>query len=213
MTESTEPTKVPNQCLSFDEFILFYESTERITDQRLSLNRWNYSICTAILVACAGIFNWGINNSNFFAVGVITIVTLCTMAILFCMLWINSILSAKALNKAKFDVITEMAPLVKFSNEPNDERKSFEPFRREWELMEERKHLEKIHDTNIIALKSSNIEYLIPKVFLWIFGGIIFLMLIVLILNWGVVFSTPLLSISNIPTPTQVPMISVTPTP
>ena len=135
------------------------------------------------------------------------------MAMLFCTLWISSILNAKALNNAKFDVITEMAPLVKFSNEPNDARTSFEPFRREWELMEERKHLVKLHETNIIALKSSNIEYLIPKVFFWIFGGIIPVMLIVLIFNWGTIFSTPLLSIPSTPTPTQVPVQSVTPTP
>ena len=29
---------------SFDEFKLYYESTEKVTDRRLDTNRWNYSI-------------------------------------------------------------------------------------------------------------------------------------------------------------------------
>lgn len=209
----TESTKIPNQRLSFDEFVLFYESTERVTDQRLSLNRWNYSICTAILIACASIFNWGINNSNFFIVAVITIIILCAMAMLFCTLWVSSILNAKALNKAKFDVLTEMAPLVKFSNEPNDERESFEPFQKEWKLMEERNHLIELHETNIIVLEPSNIEYMIPKVFFRVFAGILLITFMALIFNWGVVFSTPILSISGTPTPTQIPVPSATPVP
>ena len=42
----------PAPMLAFEEFELFYKSTERVSDQRLALNRWNYAICTAILIAC-----------------------------------------------------------------------------------------------------------------------------------------------------------------
>jgi hypothetical protein len=44
-----------NMRLSFDEFKLYYESTEKVTDRRLETNRWNYSICIATLVAIAAI--------------------------------------------------------------------------------------------------------------------------------------------------------------
>jgi hypothetical protein len=35
--------------VAFDEFKLFYESAEKVTDRRNAANRWNYSICIAIL--------------------------------------------------------------------------------------------------------------------------------------------------------------------
>lgn len=49
---------------SFDEFKLYYDSTEKVTDRRLDTNRWNYSICIAILVAIATITNWSLTNSK-----------------------------------------------------------------------------------------------------------------------------------------------------
>ena len=48
--------------LSFEEFQLFYESTEKVTDRRLNANRWNYSICIAILIEKAGFTDF-INHS------------------------------------------------------------------------------------------------------------------------------------------------------
>jgi len=45
--------KPPGPRFSFDEFKLYYDSTEKVTDRRLETNRWNYSICVAILVAVA----------------------------------------------------------------------------------------------------------------------------------------------------------------
>ena len=49
---------------SFDKFKLYYDSTEKVTDRRLDTNRWNYSICIAILVAIATITNWSLTNSK-----------------------------------------------------------------------------------------------------------------------------------------------------
>lgn len=51
---------------SFEEFKLFYESTERVTDRRIQTNRWNYSICIAILIAIASLAKWALSNSAFF---------------------------------------------------------------------------------------------------------------------------------------------------
>jgi len=74
-----------SKLVSFDEFKLYYESTERVTDRRLSANTWNYSICIAIVVAIAGIVKWSAGNSMFY-VGLTAVLVLCIMAILFCSL-------------------------------------------------------------------------------------------------------------------------------
>jgi hypothetical protein len=53
-----------NEKFAFEEYKLFYESTEKVTNRCLVANRWNYSICTAILVAIAVILNWGFLNQT-----------------------------------------------------------------------------------------------------------------------------------------------------
>lgn len=55
--------------LSFDEFKLYYDSTEKVTDRRLETNRWNYSICIAMLVAIAIITNWSLTNPTLTWIG------------------------------------------------------------------------------------------------------------------------------------------------
>ena len=81
--------------LSYEEFQLFYESTEKVTDRRLGANRWNYSICTAILVANAGLLNWGISKPTFLVISVVGVLILSGMATLFCSLWIGQIKKGK----------------------------------------------------------------------------------------------------------------------
>ena len=58
-----------NVKLSFEEFKLYYESTEKVTERRLSANTWNYSICIAIIVAIAGIVKWSTGNRSFSTLG------------------------------------------------------------------------------------------------------------------------------------------------
>jgi predicted Co/Zn/Cd cation transporter (cation efflux family) len=72
------------QALSFDEFKLYYESTEKVTDRRLETNRWNYSACAAVLVGIAAIVKWGVISTELRWVGVGAVVLLCMMAVLFC---------------------------------------------------------------------------------------------------------------------------------
>lgn len=64
MSETTKITR-----LSFEEFKLYYDSTEKVTDRRIETNRWNYSICIAILVAIATITNWSLSTSALTWVG------------------------------------------------------------------------------------------------------------------------------------------------
>ena len=82
--KSSESPKV-----SFDEFKLYYESTEKVTDRRLSANTWNYSICIAIIIAIAGIVKWATGNIVYFYVGLTAVLVLCIMAILLCSLWLG----------------------------------------------------------------------------------------------------------------------------
>ena len=66
---------------SFEEFKLYYDSTEKVTDRRLDTNRWNYSICIGMLVAGAIITNWSITNPLLLWVGLAADVVLSLMAI------------------------------------------------------------------------------------------------------------------------------------
>ena len=150
--------------VAFDEFKLFYDSTEKVTDRRLEANRWNYSICVAILGAIATIISWSIDKPEFLIMGLATIVLLAGMASLYCTLWIGQIRDLKELNNAKFSVLNEMAPFVAFGDGSNKDIVSFKPFEKEWTALQKAKIAQEVNSMNIIALKSSNIEYLIPKV-------------------------------------------------
>src|SRR3954451_4164659 len=96
--------------LSFDEFKLYYESTEKVPDRRLDTNRWNYSACAGILVGLAAAVKMGVVSSELRWVGVTAVVLLCMRAVLFCQLWLAQIRDFKKLNDAKFEVLNQMAP-------------------------------------------------------------------------------------------------------
>lgn len=151
--------------VAFDEFKLFYESAEKVTDRRNAANRWNYSICIAILGAIAAIVSWSIGKPDFLISGVSAVVILAGMAALYSTLWIGQIRDLKELNNAKFTVINEMAGHVSFGDGNNEKLVSYKPFEREWETLKSAQIAEEAKDIKIIALKSTNIEYLIPKAF------------------------------------------------
>ncbi len=179
-SKTTKNTKV-----SFDEFKLFYESTEKVTDRRLSANTWNYSICIAIVVAIASIITWSAKNAPFFYVGLLPIFVLSIMAILFCSLWTRQIADFKYLNNAKFKVLNDMAPHIEFDVSHPNQLTSFCPFEKEWQKMEEVKAAVEVGQHKIIALKSSSIELFIPKAFKLLFSFINVSILIVIIFNWN----------------------------
>ncbi|CRM89209.1 hypothetical protein [Pseudomonas sp. 22 E 5] len=169
---------------SFDEFKLYYDSTEKVTDRRLDINRWNYSICIAILIAIATITNWSLTNSKLLWVGLAADVLLCLMAILFCALWIGQIRDFKNLNNAKFTVLNKMAPKVEFNSSNPGAIISFCPFEKEWKELTNLNALQEVGSSNLIALKSSNIEYLIPKAFAALFLAVLIALPITLAVNW-----------------------------
>ncbi len=159
--------------VAFDEFKLFYESAEKVTDRRLETNRWNYSICVAILLAAAAIGNWSLKDGTFFLFGGIAICVLSAMAILFCALWIAQIRDFKKLNNAKFGLLNEMAPRLEFDPEHPGKFESFLPLEKEWKRLGELNATEELSSVKIVALKSSNIEYFIPRAFQFLFIAVL----------------------------------------
>jgi hypothetical protein len=170
--------------LSFDEFKLYYDSTEKVTDRRLETNRWNYSICIAMLVAIATITNWSLSNPSLVWVGLTADALLGIMAILFCALWIGQIRDFKNLNNAKFALLNEMAPNVDFDIEHPGTVISFCPFDKEWKRLKVQQALQDDGRSNIIALKSSNVEYFIPKAFGLLFVSILVVLGSLLATHW-----------------------------
>ncbi len=159
--------------VAFEEFKLFYDSAEKVTDRRNAANRWNYSICIAILGAIAAIISWSLGKPTFLMTGIVCVVLLAGMAALYCTLWIGQIRDLKELNNAKFTVINEMASFVSFGDGNNENLISYKPFEKEWDALTKAKIAEEVKSINLIALKSSNIEYLIPKAFRVLFVLII----------------------------------------
>lgn len=166
--------------IHFDEFKLFYDSTEKVTDRRLSANKWNYTICTAILFAIGVITNWAVSSPKFLLPSILIILILSFMAVMYCTFWIAQIRDFKQLNNAKFNVLNKMAPYVSFGEMSDDSRVSYRPFEKEWDALQEAEAIQKSANSNLITLKSSNMEYLIPKSFRFLY---IFIMVIVLFLS------------------------------
>ena len=181
--------------LSFEEYELFYKSTEKVTDWRHAANRWNYSICLAILIAIVALGKWGLSDPKLLIISILAIIILASVAILFCFLWIDQIEDFKALNNEKFSVLNEMAEHVVFSADVSDPRMSYSPFMREWEQLQKKKKLlepKKDNDTRIISLKSTTLEYLVPKAFLILYFCILGLVVVITFINWEEILNTTL---------------------
>jgi|SRR6185295_13155911 len=158
------------QTLSFEEFKLYYESTEKVTDRRLETNRWNYSTCSAILVAVAALVKWGVTSTELRWVAVGAVLFLCITALLFCQLWLAQIRDFKRLNNAKFEILNQMAPLLDLDLSAPGRVSSYRPFEREWECLKEEGAVDKLKHLKLLALKSSHMEQFIPRAFQLVFG-------------------------------------------
>lgn len=104
---------------------------------------------------------------------------------LFCSLWLGQITDFKYLNDAKFKVLNEMAPQMEFDLSHPNQIASFCPFEKEWETLKKTKAAAEIGQLKIIALKSSSIEYFIPKAFRILFGLVGVAVLVAVAFNFG----------------------------
>jgi len=166
---------------SFQEYELYYQTTERVIDRRISLNTWNYGICATILAAMGLATQWAVSNSAFMLLVFALNVLLGLMGALLCTLWISQIGDYKALNDAKFQILNAMAPHVKFEGG----EVSFEPFRREWDHLKATNRLSAFKALSRLTLSSSTSEMMIPRAFRWIFMLAAVLFLAIAIANWG----------------------------
>jgi hypothetical protein len=107
------------------------------------------------------------------------------MAFLFCSLWLGQITDFKYLNNAKFKVLNEMAPQMEFDLDHPNQIASFCPFEKEWKTLEEAKAAVEIGQRKIIALRSSSIEYFIPKAFRILFILVGGAALLAVAFNWS----------------------------
>lgn len=172
---------------SFDEFKLYYESAEMVTERRLSANRWNYSILVAILVAIAAVLTWSRRDATFFLLGALAVIVISMLACIFCILWLQQIQDWKALNQAKFKILNDMAPLLSMDGMGGKSSvRSFRPFEKEWESLIVSENVARIRHSRspMTALKSSTLELFLPRAFEWIFIGIIVLSSISVIIQW-----------------------------
>lgn len=169
---------------SFEEFKLIYESTEKVTDRRLTNNKQNYAIGVAILGTIGIIWKWSIDNETYFFCGILLVLLLSFLAILFCTLWIGQIKDFKKLNAAKFDVVNEMTNSLYFEcSDVNVELKSYKPFVKEWEKLTKINALQEEGQSNLIALKSSNTEFFIPAAFRIIFIVTLLISVLTIVIN------------------------------
>lgn len=168
---------------AFDEYKMYYDSTEKVTDRRLAVNTWNYGACTATIAAIAILTAWAWPKAEFRLVAIAANVAVAGMGILFCTLWVGQIRDFKSLNNAKFEVLNEIASRVAFGKD-DDPRVSAEPFAKEWEILQRREETRELESPQIVALRSSNIEYLVPKAFRIIFVGIIVATGLIAVRDW-----------------------------
>jgi hypothetical protein len=127
---------------SFDEFKLYYESTEKVTERRLNANRWNYSISVGILLAIAAIYSWATNNRPYFILACVAILVLSIAAAIFCLFWLRQVEDWKALNSAKFRVLNDMAPRIHFEGAATGGIvESYRPFDKEWTILQSQQSL------------------------------------------------------------------------
>jgi hypothetical protein len=111
------------------------------------------------------------------------------MGALLCSLWIGQIKDFKDLNAAKFEVLNAMAPWVRFGKD--DDRVSASPFVREWEILKDKQATRQIEAMGIIALRSSNTEFLVPLAFRWLFLLMILAAIVVAVANWRTLTLNP----------------------
>lgn len=115
---------------SFQEYKMFYESTEKVTDRRITINKYNYAVSVAILGAISLIFQWTMKNAEYLNWGIISIAIFSIAGLVFSTTWIGQLEYFKILNDAKFKILNQMEASVIFKEYDVD---SFQPFTKEWE--------------------------------------------------------------------------------
>ena len=179
---SAQPAAATPALCSWEEFRLYFETTEKVIDRRHALNSWNYGICLATLTASGLMANWAVAASGLRLVVLAGVAVLAGMGFLLCLFWVGQIRDAKLLNNAKFAVLQDMAPLLAFP----DGVRSHEPLAKEWAMLTSQGATESRAGLRIRVLKSSSAEFLLPRAFMAVFGLIVAVVLMLCVFNRGV---------------------------
>ncbi|WP_405956407.1 hypothetical protein [Streptomyces phaeochromogenes] len=178
---------LPSQSpVSFDEYRLYYESAERVTERRLTMNRWNYSILTASLVAIGVALGWVSSHRSFLLTGVAGACVLSAIGCFMSFYWLKQIDDFKALNTAKFEILNNMAPQVIFDGpHGRSQAKSFNCFEKEWQELSRAEALQSaVSNSFVRGLRSSSAERFIPRAFGAIFALVFCSVLTFSLISW-----------------------------
>lgn len=163
----------------FEEFRVYLDTAERVTDRRLELNKSNASTSLLIIAGIGAISSWSFGKPDVQPYAVFVVGAISVLAAIFCRWWWRQIVSYKDLNGAKFDVLNEMAPLIVFPDEPSC--KSYEPFAKEWDALEKKKALGQFKAR--LALGASLSELTVPITFMTAFCAILLISVTISILG------------------------------
>jgi hypothetical protein len=171
---------------SFEEFRMMYDSTELISDRKVSFNRNNASLCLAVIAGQGVAAAWCYEKSGLELIGPIIVGAISILAIFFCLYWNGQLWSFKDLNAAKFTVLEEMAGRVVFPDYRERSVRSMNPFFREYEILIEQNKLVK-NRRGLLLLRSIRAETTVPKSFIAFFSGTFLLCILWVMVNLHVV--------------------------
>lgn len=188
---------------SFEEFKLYFDSIEKVTDRRLAMNKFNYSVSVAAVVAIAAVANLAATTAALRLVSLILIGVASALAVLFCMYWVKQIDDAKQLNAAKFRVLSEMANRVVFDSADSQSRaRSFHPFDREWLYLKDAL-TEAGPARRLKVLEGSRAEYFVPRGFSAMFASILLAVILVGAMNFNRIVHDASFEVRPQPEPTS----------
>ncbi|MFL0092743.1 RipA family octameric membrane protein [Tenacibaculum maritimum] len=145
---------------TLEQYKMYVESAEKVSDRRSNLNTFYLSLTTTITGVIGYLKTNTISNSEYLIIG------LSISAILICVYWVNLLENYRKLNSGKFKVIHEI-----------EKELPLNLYDYEWEK------LGKGNDPKLYK-KLSNVEKIIPTIF-----GFLFLLVVIIefasIINWN----------------------------
>lgn len=138
-----------------EQYKLYVESSQKISQARNNLNRYCQTILTPIIGLIGYLVKDNLNNKFEHLIILISF-----SSIIICVYWIISLENYRNLNSAKFNVIHKMEEYLPFNS-----------FTIEWQILDQGKNIDNYN-------KASNLEKFIPYLFIVLFIIIIILKLV-----------------------------------
>lgn len=183
-SEKSIDSKIETPCYSFEEFRMMYDSTELISERRITFNRNNASLCLLVIAGQGVSSSWLYKEKSLAMLGPVALITISILAIIFCLYWNGQLWAFKELNSAKFQVLEEMADRVAFPDYRARSIISMNPFMREYQILTEKNKIVK-GAKGLLLQRSNFAETIVPKSFIVFFAGVIILSIIWLLSNFG----------------------------